>query len=41
MTEKFDNFFDVYDRLVPSWFMDVFAGVILVSVVSWIVSLFV
>ena len=40
MTDKFDHFFDVYDRIVPSWFMDVFAGVMFVSFVSWIVSLF-
>jgi hypothetical protein len=40
MTEKFDHFFDVYDKLIPSWFMDVAAAVGLISFVSWVVGLF-
>lgn len=25
-----DRFFDVYDRICPRWFSDVFAGVVLI-----------
>jgi uncharacterized membrane protein len=39
MTQKFDHFFDTYDRIVPPWFLDVFAAVIVAGFVGWIVSL--
>ncbi len=38
MAEKLDHFFDVYDRLVPIWFWDVFLAVGAAAFVTWVVA---
>ena len=37
MTDKIDHFFDVYERIVPVWFLDAAAAVGTASLISWIV----
>ena len=36
MTDKIDHFFDVYERIVPAWFLDVASAVGMASFLSWI-----
>ena len=38
MTEILDHFFDAYERVFPSWFLDVFVAVVLLAFVSWVVA---
>ncbi len=37
MADKFDHFFDVYERIVPAWFLDAAAAVATFGLFSWIV----